>query len=440
MYRGNEPTNLVKTFSDNLEVSYDAVFNGVEYQIFLTQSEFNELRKVVPPTVINGNRPAFDFDKVQGSLELRYFTEVPAHTHKQACVFDSTEKFCKNILGVNLSQSDKAWFLNRSDVGSSGVGPYHAPNIIHHAIKPYGLGVQKIYMKKGVMNPMDERVIAALGMNPIAKIDGLTSNHEMPVGMQGGPFNVEYIDSFDGPAIKMGDFELTTFASGGGHATYRAPREPLGNWEVAIIIARLEQCVYHAPWPDEPPQEDVKTTLKISLAQSKINDKALIDIIGRKPKQTFYQGSKYNYRSGNYSIEDYYKSHLESSFQLGLSGVADEFEDIPEVYEYAEDFGEYPNDADILNELEVPYRANFLDNRQPVDLLDLDGLISFLTTAYLEAQALWAADLFSLKESLKDLKEARRDKVGMEKFNEKFEEVARLYSKALPYLKDRHRF
>jgi hypothetical protein len=99
----------------------------------------------------------------------KYKREVAGYKQVMMCAYDATEKYLKNLLGVGLDSTDSSWYKAHPLTESSGLPEQHTITVLNDLVKPYGIGVSKVYILKG--SSANEEQLAwmeCLGHNPDA--------------------------------------------------------------------------------------------------------------------------------------------------------------------------------------------------------------------------------------------------------------------------------
>lgn len=176
----------------------------------------------------------------------------------QTCAYDGTEKYLKSLFGVELHFSDKDWYKNHPAVVSSGLPDGATLGVLQALVKPYGFGIAEILMRRGRGKTADTNAWKeVMGINPMSQVNNLVTDDDylaqfgdldpdtfatIEADVKSNRFR--YVDEVRGPAVIFGAMAATSYASGGGHARYLAPRERVESFEYAIRFARLDQIQY----------------------------------------------------------------------------------------------------------------------------------------------------------------------------------------------------
>jgi len=233
------------------------------------------------------------------------------------CSYNATEDYIKSMIGGSLSLADKDWFRDHPLVDSQGLPTEYTIGVLNELVKPYNLGVSRVFVKKKVVLTQDMRDwMAALGVNPKAAVDRDVSNKEFlellaaeskeAADMYAGEvknWRFEFCDDLPKGGYIMFRHSEALNAPGGGHASFSSPRSFSGNFFMAIQLDRLNNITYL----EEPPSKDYSTpaaaTSKLDFYKSIVDDgKSTVDDVTIKASS----GGGYNGYSG-------YKGHGEYS-------------------------------------------------------------------------------------------------------------------------------
>lgn len=265
-------------------VELNFLANGTVYTIDSNEDEqrrLDEIPRDILPLAYADGHVAYDLDKCSLPVSLRIET-VRRQNHKSSCVFNATDKYVQAIVGGRLDDSDREWFRSRAVVQHAGVPLHEAIQVVHHLVRPYGLGVSRVLIPSGTAYEFDPAVVAALGVNPIAAIDSSTSNETARASGLQGNWLMDYVSDFTGPAIVFAGMHHEVIASGGGHTEFKSPRAALTrDWDLAIQVNRLDNIQYNGPWPSEPDREADNTDKVLSLTGTSIGGVNLFNILSR---------------------------------------------------------------------------------------------------------------------------------------------------------------
>ena len=276
---------------------YFEVINDQKYSLdeYLSEYALSELKKVL------------DFQEDSDSItfiipkeKARYKYVIP---RVQMCAYHATEEYLKSLLGVTLSYEDQVWFASHPLVNEMGLPQKYTVTVLNDLVKPYGIGVSHIYVAKG--SAINEELIAwqaVLGCNPKAKQSSQYSNADYIREISGeseelikaftqqfrDKFNFEYVDTPTMPAVVFTTTESVnlSFASGGGHSSYCAPRARIhnANWKLAIKFDWLDK-IQHKYKQDPPTYKDevkLNLTLDIYNCLDKFNNKLVTKLLNHK--------------------------------------------------------------------------------------------------------------------------------------------------------------
>lgn len=218
--------------------------------------------------------------------------------HVATCAFAGTDEYLKHVLGMSLHGSDREWYVDHPLTETGGLPAQHTITLLNDLVRPWGLGVSRVWMRKGHIDwPEHGAWKDVLGCNDMAYADNETSDEEFVREMLSSiqedtpeeqrealrqwaadqVQNVRFSYVKDLPSAPMVIFEggyTSKYASGGGHASFRAPRSGKGdNWGLAVQFDRLENCRRLV----EPPSLDVldgerAEHLTLDVRQCKIRD------------------------------------------------------------------------------------------------------------------------------------------------------------------------
>jgi hypothetical protein len=276
---------------------YFEVINDQKYLLdeYISEYAISELKKVLDFQE-NGDSITFIIPKEKA----RYKYTVPK---VQMCAYHATEDYLKSLLGVTLSYEDQVWFASHPLVNEMGLPQKYTVTVLSDLVKPYGIGISNIYVVKG--SAINEELIkwqAVLGCNPKAKQSSQYSNADYIQEISGGneeliktfsyqfkdKFNFEYVDTPVMPAVVFtttGSVNLS-FAGGGGHSSYCAPRARIhnANWKLAIRFDRLDKIQHK--YKQEPPtykhENKLNVTLDIYNCLDKFNNKLATKLLNHR--------------------------------------------------------------------------------------------------------------------------------------------------------------
>jgi len=276
---------------------YFEVINDQRYLLdeYISEYTIPELKKVLDFQE-NGDSITFIIPKEKA----RYKYTVPK---VQMCAYHATEDYLKSLLGVTLSYEDQVWFASHPLVNEMGLPQKYTVTVLNDLVKPYGIGISNIYVAKG--SAINEELVtwqAVLGCNPKAKQSSQYSNADYIQEISGGneeliktfsyqfkdKFNFEYVDTPVMPAVVFtttGSANLS-FAVGGGHSSYCAPRARVqnANWKLALKFDWLDKIQYK--YKQEPPtykhENKLNVTLDIYNCLDKFNNKLATKLLNHR--------------------------------------------------------------------------------------------------------------------------------------------------------------
>lgn len=231
------------------------------------------------------------------AYELKY----PSDRSVQTCGFNGTKEYLIHMFGRNLHKADEDWYKACPLNEASGVPMHYASTVINDLVRPYNLGVSKVFVRKGLSTHTDAPDwMKALGVNPMAINDHTVDNHEFikrviamkteaaekakkPLSDEDKQklydemlvyadknYRFEYVDDAPLGSILLYAFSSKTtggaapsFASGHGHTKFYAPRERIKetNWKLALQLDRLENIKYKVD-PPVCPEPELEKILK----------------------------------------------------------------------------------------------------------------------------------------------------------------------------------
>ena len=267
---------------------YFEVINDQRYRLdqYLSEYTISELKKVLD---FQENSDSITF--IIPKEKARYKYAVPK---VQMCAYHATEDYLKSLLGVTLSYEDQVWFASHPLVNEMGLPQKYTVTVLNDLVKPYGIGISNIYVVKG--SAINEELIkwqAVLGCNPKAKQSSQYSNADYIREISGGnkelikaftkqfkdQFNFEYVETPVMPAVVFTDTGSAnlSFAVGGGHSSYCAPRARIQNvnWKLALKFDWLDKIQHK--YKQEPPtynhENKLNLTLDVYNCLDKLNNK-----------------------------------------------------------------------------------------------------------------------------------------------------------------------
>lgn len=172
------------------------------------------------------------------------------------CLYNSTEDYCKNLLGITLSSEDRQWFINHPIPEKEGVPMPNTLRMVQELIDPYGLRVSRVHLTPGISITGDLlQWRSVLGVNPIGFRDRTTSNGEYQAQNPDDPdeYRMDFTAKMLRPSIVCGASiegleQGATLGAGGGHAQFNPPRRDPGMKVMSFQIDRAE----NVPWRVQP--------------------------------------------------------------------------------------------------------------------------------------------------------------------------------------------
>lgn len=254
------------------------------------------------------------------------------------CAFNSTNSFMQNNLGCRLDNDDETWYKNHPWTTSSGLPAQHTISVLNELVRPYGLGVSQVYVRKGFITYDEHKEwYEVLGVNPMAVGDKLHSNAEyIETVVNSVPdeikeqmraaleeeckqYKFEYVAELPERALVTcagGYDEKNPSTSGGGHASYHGPRAKNFRWEIAVAFDRIENCLRLSEPPKIPDSGDGVLTL--DWMEIKCPDGSEHE--GKTLRQAMFYGP----RTGHYDNwgggGGYYPNNFAEKNQRGLFG------------------------------------------------------------------------------------------------------------------------
>lgn len=234
-------------------------------------------------------KEVFDWEMDDGDLVLLIPPEkaVWGYHQKQVqkCAFTATQDYLRSMLGPKLDMNDEVWYGSHPKTTSTGLPQEYTITVLNDLVKEYGIGVSHIYCQKGSSATEEQRAWQkVLGVNPIALKSRDCSNEEYlkKLNPSGDPEidealrpgvmenHFEYVDEFAGPAVIFSAFGVaTSFAGGGGHASYIGPRGLRNQAAMAIRFDWLSNIKYK----ENPPTIDYSASAEKKLKYTEVLDK-----------------------------------------------------------------------------------------------------------------------------------------------------------------------
>lgn len=189
------------------------------------------------------------------------------------CALTASADYMKHHLGMDLDSDDTRWYTQNPSCVEQGLPKDATLTVLNNLVRPYGLGISQIFIKKGsALSEEAQRWVQYLGCNPLGLLDRSTSNEEYCKLVYGdlwetqlpqvnGEFGMQFTDKPIGSVILFTAFVKTSYAQGGGHASYVGPRGQVKDWEMAIKLNKLEHITYY----EEPPITEYEATQQSEL-------------------------------------------------------------------------------------------------------------------------------------------------------------------------------
>ena len=237
----------------------------------------------------------------------------------QLCAYNATSRYLESILGVRLDKDDEIWFCQHPLVESQGLPQKHTATVINELVKPYNIGISKIFVRKGsAINEELQHWQKVLGVNPKAKFSSQVSNLdyfksicgnnetllEELIRTQNNQFCFEYLDLPKMPAIVFNETSSTSFATGGGHSSYYSPRSTVNpdSWRLAIQLDRLD-VVNRFIKPNETNYE-AKLEKSLDIYKCRTKTGKLIESILLQPTSNKYHFNNFYYSNNNHNYKN----------------------------------------------------------------------------------------------------------------------------------------
>jgi hypothetical protein len=249
-------------------VAYKKVYIDVEGDKTLWELPY------VSDATLNSIKKAVKYKETESGTTIFLSKENAKYTkgHKsvQCCAFDATNEYMSSVLGCRLSHDDRNWFVYHPDVTSEGLPMGHTFGIINELVRPYGIGISKIYMRKRSTLSADAREwMEVLGVNPKSVVDRDCSNEEyLDLISANNPnvkeamrstiddFRFEFVDKIPmGSYIIFRSWNDTGVSPGGGHAMYVGPR---GDYSGFIVAIQLDRNPKYHKTPSSKDYSDVE--------------------------------------------------------------------------------------------------------------------------------------------------------------------------------------
>jgi hypothetical protein len=277
--------------------------------------------------------------------EIRIPVEHCAFTHEaprfNSCVYTATNNYMQSRWGRKLDDYDLRWLSSHPMATDDGVPQEYTATCIDQLVKPYGMRVSRIRIRRGSLVLGDNIMawIQALGCNHFALADRSTTNAEAAarLGITEHEadllWRVEFHDD-PLPCSIVGERGLTSTSqyqvgAFGGHAKYQSPRAPIGDWFVSVQLD-MDHTVSHVLPPPDPEYVPRKGKPTLSLAAVTRPDKqpVAIKISGQWQRPNSVQAVTAIQQSsvvinptvtelrplGDYEPDDYYADYREHVF------------------------------------------------------------------------------------------------------------------------------
>lgn len=203
----------------------------------------------------------------------------------QLCAFNATKKHIECMHGGSLAQVDENWYKDCPLCETGGVPLNFACTVINKLVEPYNFRIARVRVRKGMSTHKDAPSwMQVLGINPMAIHDHNISNDDFIEQMADGykeengenmpdkdfdelvsevykQFRFEYHDRpFPGSIVfystRAAGGSTPSYALGGGHSEFLAPRSPIpAKWQLSIILERKHKVEYDAEPPEIPEPE-----------------------------------------------------------------------------------------------------------------------------------------------------------------------------------------
>jgi hypothetical protein len=262
------------------------------------------------------------------------------------CAYNATNDYIKSHFGKQLDEGDREWFINHPHLVESGLPSNHTFDVIQELVRPYGLGISKVYVKKGSALSTEQRKWKErLGCNPSAMTDSHMSNQDYLDKFKIGDelmdnlleeevkdCNFEYVNKVNGPAIICTELESlsssrsASWALGGGHASYLGTRKSSEKFRLAIKLDYLSNCKYNTqilPFEEVPENENKVVDIFNSSIDGKKISSLIYSTMYSPNTGSSWQGSssnKFNNYSGQSSIPVISKLPVNKPKETGFGG------------------------------------------------------------------------------------------------------------------------
>lgn len=232
--------------------------DGREYGAEIWSDEVEPIKRFIKH-VEEGGRTIFLLP-----VENARFTKCSELKHVAPCAYNATNEYMKKNLGKEFEDEDRKWYQGHPLTIAAGLPENHTFGVIQALIRPYGLGISKVFFKKGLIaTEENKKWLEALSVNPLATDNRFMSNQDYLDTMSGGDpemmalfeeeikdYNFEYVDTLPGPAVRCEAWTSGGHGSFGGHASYIGPRQRrTGDFQMGYQVDFIENCKYKV----EPP-------------------------------------------------------------------------------------------------------------------------------------------------------------------------------------------
>jgi hypothetical protein len=281
------------------DVAYITTPSGIKYSTKLNNAEIKRAVTVLDYEIITVNdgegnsKEAVCF--ILADETLAWKTERKS---VMCCAYNATDQYLQSKFLAKLDSADKTWYENHSKTVATGLPMAFTITVLSDLVKPYDLGIKKVWIQKNKA-AYEETILweKVLGVNPMAAINRNVSNREFldsvgpevaeAMGWTEDSWGIDYVDSLPKgvPMVSMaGVSTATSFAAGGGHASYHGPRNTPTSFQMALCYDRLEKCNYLDTPPtfeNEAPGEGNKV---LDLEQT-------LDKNGKKIKESVFNNT-----------------------------------------------------------------------------------------------------------------------------------------------------
>jgi hypothetical protein len=298
-YTYGQPTILKVLDGEEDIASYTLNLNKVEMTRAISVLDYGELTLINPENQERKTVLCLYIPKAH----LKY-----KRTSKSVlmCAYNATEAYFKTMLGRALTNDDANWYKAHPKTVAGGLPHPFTFTTLNDLVAPYGIGVSKIYIKKG-QNPFPETRLweQVLGVNPAAAVTRDVTNSEFAetlggvemaakLGFDISNYNLEYVDELPpGKAYvgMAGGFSGSGFGAGGGHATFYGPRAICNSWVIALQYDLISNC----KWLQEPPSYEYVEEFdqELDLGESLVCD-------GTTIKKSIYNNTYISFKEGMY--------------------------------------------------------------------------------------------------------------------------------------------